>query len=716
MLSFQSLPCRLTAVVVVDHAKIQRVRHNVHHTLRLSIEEQRLADEFEGKPTVADALIVGSGLAGLTAALTVLDRGGRVIIFEKEPILGGNSNKASSGINACCLPQEQWNNDTLSLFRHDTVTSAGDVANINLIDTLVDNSAPAIQWLHEHVKVDLSVLSQLGGHSRQRTHRSPQGFVGAEIMQAMERAIRAYEPSGLVSIHTDTQVTKMISNDEGRVLGVISESSHGHYGRIRADHVVLATGGFASDRSSGSLLEKYRPDLLQIAATAGSFSTGDGIILGEQAGATTRDMEKIQLHPTGFVDPLDPENPNKVLAAEVLRGVGGILIDRTGHRFCNELGTRSYVTDRMSRHDVQFASSRLRWNSPSVPTFHLILSQQAALEADKHVAVYERKGLLKKVRGIGNLAKVIEVSQSSLEETFLSYKNAASNGEDEFGKTSFRGVPQDLQRETFFVGLVTPVLHYCMGGIQIDSNGSVIGRSGIAIEGLHAAGEVTGGVHGENRLGGNSLLECAVFGRIVGQNIPLDESRISQSVQVDNSVGNGPVGAISREELAQHSTTDDCWVAIHGKVFDLTAFANHHPGGTRSIQQLAGTDGTLAFDMAHHPHILDGIKHHVMGIFEAESSIKDERDVVVDEVHFDRLPKISWYDLQRHKSGTWVALFGVVYDLSQFDHPGGNFILRKSSGGDATQHYSVFHEPKKLEMIRSFAVAKLGEQAGEVTG
>merc|ERR1712232_1056300 len=121
-----------------------------------------------------------------------------------------------------------------------------------------------------------------------------------------------------------------------------------------------------------------------------------------------------------------------------------------------------------------------------------------------------------------------------------SYQNAASKGYDEFGKTSFRGVPDtDLETETFYVGIVTPVLHYCMGGIKIDNEGNVIKEDGSIIKGLHAAGEVTGGVHGNNRLGGNSLLECTVFGTIVGEKIPVKKTTVPAPAAMERMGGAG---------------------------------------------------------------------------------------------------------------------------------------------------------------------------------
>ena len=282
-----------------------------------------------------DAIVIGTGLAGLSATLNILDRGGRVVVIEKEHLLGGNSNKASSGINACC-PGNSTTDDDLNTFTDDTTKSAGIAAQPQLIQTLVENSSSAVTWLKERVGVDLSLIAQLGGHQHKRTHRPKNGMVGAEVIYGMQKAVKKFENSGMVKIYTDAKVTKLVQEDDGSVVGVeiedLSVKDRNLPSQINATSVILATGGFASDRSENSYLSTYRPELLKMPATAGSFSTGDGISLATSLGAGVIDMDKVQIHPTGWVDPRDPENTNKVLAAELMRGVGGVLINSDGKR------------------------------------------------------------------------------------------------------------------------------------------------------------------------------------------------------------------------------------------------------------------------------------------------------------------------------------------------------------------------------------------------
>lgn len=584
-----------------------------------------------------DAIVVGTGLAGLTATLNILDRGGRVVLVEKEHNVGGNSNKASSGINACrndtmaqapsvsstssqsvsIVPSE----DYLESFIGDTIKSAGLAARPDLIDTLVKNSWSAVTWLKERVGVDLSLVAQLGGHRYKRTHRPKNGMVGAEIIYGMQKAVREYEKTGQVKILTDTKVLNLIISNEGNVTGVqveyLTDGNEDQPNELKAANVILATGGFAADRSDDSLLSQYRPELLEMPATAGPYSTGDGVALATAAGAGLVDMDKVQIHPTGWIDPQDPSNPNKILAGELMRGVGGILLNDQGKRFCNELGTRSYVTDKMLHHDSYYAKHKTWKKDNELQSFALILSSTAASEGKKHVDHYVHKGLMSRLEGVGALAKWMKQDVNILKRTLSQYIVDAGKGFDEWGKKAFQGLPdEDFENEIFYAGMVTPVLHYCMGGITIDKEGNVLNEDRQPIRGLHAAGEVTGGVHGNNRLGGNSLLECTVYGTIVGKKIPVSKTPIDfyhsegEKVQVERILPE-----ISSMELRKHNTEDDCWVAIHGHVYDLSDFAESHPPGAESIYKLGGTDGTEAFQSIHNQGMLDDFEEDLLGVF-----------------------------------------------------------------------------------------------------
>jgi len=321
-------------------------------------------------------------------------------------------------------------------------------------------------------------------------------------------------------------------------------------------------------------------------------------------GADTVDIKNVQVHPTGFIDPKFPDATMKTLCAEILRGVGGILIDSKGQRFVNELGTRDYVTQTMKDH----GKGNLKYS--------LILNEEAANKASIHVPMYSRKGLLTKYSSIEELAKALNIDSQVLKQTFLDYNKAGTEGKDQFGKTYFHSLP--FEEGAYYVGTVTPILHYCMGGLKIDSNGNVISTKGQKIEGLYAIGETTGGLHGKTRLGGNALTECVVFGLVVGKSIPITSKQIQNKQSSSSTQSNTATSPskqqpqqlrlITKEELAKHNSKDDLWIAVRGKVYDYTTFLDEHPGGPESLLKVAGMDGTVPFDEVHTPAFLEAIE------------------------------------------------------------------------------------------------------------
>ena len=673
------------------------------------------ATSIDDKP---DAIIIGSGLAGLAAALNILDRGGKVVIIEKEHRLGGNSNKASSGINACCHQNSTYG-DLLESFKNDTIRSAGSAVQPQLIDVLVSKSGEAVTWLKERVGVDLSLLAQLGGHSHKRTHRPSNGMAGAEIMYGMQKAVRSFEKTGRVTILVDTRVTQLLTDANGRVIGVESKNlMSDHIEQLMGNNVVLATGGFAADRSSGSYLEQYRPELMNMPATAGDFSTGDGVSLATSLRAGVIDMDKVQIHPTGWVDPTDPDNKSKILAAELMRGVGGLLFNKEGKRFCNELGTRSYVTDKMLQHSDHYATTG-QWDKDSpLESFTLVLSSSAAEDGMKHVDLYTHKGLLTKIEGLSALAEWMGVNKEVIRKSMNQYQESAVKGVDEWGKVEFRGIPKkDLESETFFAGRVTPVLHYCMGGIKIDSEGNVLTDEGKRIEGLHAAGEVTGGVHGNNRLGGNSLLECTVFGTIVGKKLPIKGIRNVQSglratTSKQLKSANNEHRMVSIEELQMHNNEGDCWVAINGIVYDFTEFAEEHPAGAESIYVLAGKDGSEAFGAVHNDRILEDFQDEIIGRLEISLNVlsKEESNVLTKSEE-GNIRDITSAELRLHNTtfDCWVALHGDVYNITEFakTHPGGPKLIHKLAGSDGTTSFDAVHSAVRLSLVEDHKIGEL---------
>lgn len=611
-------------------------------------------------------IVVGGGLAGLSAAHTVLEHGGSVVVLDKNSFLGGNSTKATSGINGA-LTSTQVKlgiQDSAEKFYEDTARSARDRLRPELVRVLTHGSGPAVDWLQNRFGLDLSLVSRLGGHSFPRTHRGKEKFPGMTItyglMEKLEELCKT-QPNRARLI-TKAKVTKLLF-ENGNVVGAEYERE----GKLFTESgpVIIATGGYAADFSDDSLLKKYRPDLWDmsnantLATTNGDHCTGDGIKISQLIGANAVDMDSVQVHPTGLVDLTEPQAKVKFLAAEALRGVGGILLDKNGNRFCDELGHRDYVTGMM-------------WKNQG--PFRLVLNGAASKEIEWHCKHYCGRGLMKKFSSGAEVAKDMGISVKDLENTFKQYNEVAKTKKDPFGKKFFQNVPLDINDE-FHVSIVVPVLHYTMGGLEVNAEAEVQAAGKKTIPGLFAAGEVVGGVHGANRLGGNSLLDCVVYGRVSGasaarhllQNLSTQKqdrrvavmSQHIKDFQVTltlswNGNENPSVSAstatasvaqpeqqqqttsapaqtqapaktqlkeYTAEEVAKHNTEKDCWVIIRGQVLDATSFLKDHPGGKKAILMYAGKDATAEFDMLHKPDVIEKYAPEtVIGVLKGHSA------------------------------------------------------------------------------------------------
>jgi len=472
------------------------------------------------------AIVVGGGLAGMSAANQVVECGGRVILLDKSSFCGGNSSKATSGINGSetRTQKNKGVKDSNELFLADTLK--GGAKKPEIAKVLCMNSGADVDWLVDKFNLDLSLLARLGGHSMPRTHRGAERFPGMTITYALiQMCEKVAEKTGRSKIVNKAKATQLLMNGDS-CIGLVYEKggvSGKEYGPV-----ILATGGFGADFTQQSLLAKYRPDLLHLPTTNGEHCTGDGIKMGEAIGSKTIDLEWVQVHPTGLVKPDDPDAKIKFLAAEALRGVGGIVINAEGKRFANELGRRDYVTGEM-------------WKSK--PPFRLCLNKAASDEIIWHCKHYTGRGVMKYYASGEALAKDMGISVDVLVKVHEDHHAASKKQEKDpeggpwpaypsgkswddasgptgSGKKFFHNVlPGDkVKTQEFYVAIITPVIHYCMGGLEVDKDAKVIsGKTGKAIPGLYAAGEVAGGVHGNNRLGGNSLLDCVVFGRVAAK-------------------------------------------------------------------------------------------------------------------------------------------------------------------------------------------------------
>merc|ERR1712054_655774 len=310
------------------------------------------------------------------------------------------STKATSGINGANTKTQraQGIKDSVEIFSNDCLK--GGAKKPELVKVLCENSGRDVEWLMDKFDLDLSLVARLGGHSQPRTHRGKERFPGMTITYALIQMLeKVSEKTDRARIVTKAEVFELIQNGKA-VVGCKYKKG----GAVEKEFgpVIFCSGGFGADFGASSLLAKYRPDLLHLPTTNGEHCTGDAIKMGEAIGGKTIDLEWVQVHPTGLVKPDDPDAKVKFLAAEALRGVGGVLIDREGKRFANELGRRDYVTGRM-------------WKNK--PPFRLCLNSKASKEIHWHCEHYKGRGVMKYYANMQALCTETGINPETLKKT-----------------------------------------------------------------------------------------------------------------------------------------------------------------------------------------------------------------------------------------------------------------------------------------------------------
>ena len=483
----------------------------------------------------ADVVVVGAGGAGMTAAITAAAEGKSVVILESQSMVGGNSVRATGGMNAgktvyqdenefgesagvektlktaaekyadnetitalAKTVSEQWAAyqanptgyfDSVELMELDTMIGGKGINDPELVETLCANSADAIDWLDEH-GITLHNVSSFGGASVKRIHRpvNAEGktvSVGSYMIPLLQENC---EKAG-VKMMLDTTATEILTDANGAAVGVKATGASGETVTVNAKAVVLTTGGFGANLD---MVVKYKPELKGFMTTNAPGIQGQGIEMAQAIGAATVDMDQIQIHPT-------VEANTAALITEGLRGDGAILINEEGQRFIDEVGTR----------DVVSAAEIAQTGS-----YSWLVVDQAMADASSVIQGYIKKGYTVTGATYEELGKAMGVDAAAFAETMEKWNGyVEAKNDPDFGRTSFAN---PLNTAPYYAVKVTAGVHHTMGGLKINANTEVLNEKGEVIPGLFAAGEVTGGVHGANRLGGNAVADFTVFGRIAG--------------------------------------------------------------------------------------------------------------------------------------------------------------------------------------------------------
>ncbi|MGM0125966.1 fumarate reductase flavoprotein subunit [Enterococcus sp. AZ194] len=506
----------------------------------------------EDEEYTTDVVVVGAGGAGLTAASKVLQEGKNVIVVEKFPAVGGNTVRTGGPMNAAdpqwqkefaAIPGESHTlkemlemdeNQIDSEYRQDfrdlqkeiqayLNTNSGQEGQLfdsklfyrmqtylggkrkdlngqpiygqyDLVKILTDRSLESVEWLEEiGVEFDRKDVTMPVGALWRRGHK-PLKNEGYAYVSALTTFVE--EHGG--TIITDTPVKELLV-ENGKVCGVIGEGMNGQAITIHAQAVVLASGGYGANTKMLKQYNTYWSEIEDEIKTSNSPAiTGDGILLGQSVGADLVGMGFSQMMPVS-----DPET-GALFSGLQVPPQNFVMVNKQGKRFVNEYGSRDTLTQAAIDNGGLFyliADEKIKETAYNT-------SQE---KIEKQVVA----GTLHRANTLEELAEKLGMDPVVFVETIKNYNHAVEIGEDsEFGKDVF---DLKVEQAPFYATPRKPAVHHTMGGLKIDTKTHVLNEAGQVIDGLYAAGEVAGGIHAGNRLGGNSLTDIFTFGRIAGQ-------------------------------------------------------------------------------------------------------------------------------------------------------------------------------------------------------
>ena len=459
-----------------------------------NFEKEAEAKEKKDSTQDTDVVVVGGGGAGFASALTAKENGANVVLLEKMPQTGGNT-LISGGEMAAPeneLQEKEGIEDSKELFADDVKEAGG---NPELIDNLADKATDAAYWLRDDVGVKwLDNLMFFGGHSVKRS-LIPEEHSGNELIK---NYLNKCEELG-IDVITDADVKEILSKDN-KVTGIKAETEDGDL-TINAKSVVLATGGFGAN---DDMTYEYDHEIDEhVKSTNAPGATGDGILMAEKLGADTVDMDQIQLYPICDVD------TGRILYTGDTRLVGGaLLVNKEGDRFVEELGTRREISLAIKAQTDHVGY--LLWDEKSN-------EETGTMESNPDEAEEEfEKGNLYKADTIEELAEHFDIDKDELLKTVETFNENSKKEEDP--DFNLRMLGWTVDEGPYYMLKAAPAVHHTMGGLKINKEAEVLNKDDEWIEGLYAAGEVTGGIHGSNRLGSAAIADITVYGRIAGEN------------------------------------------------------------------------------------------------------------------------------------------------------------------------------------------------------
>ncbi len=459
----------------------------------VSNNSSEMADSYD-----ADVVIVGAGGAGLSAAITAAENGAKVIVLEKMNNVGGNTliSGGEMAVPGNWLQKKEGIEDSVETFYNDILKGGDNENDPELVRVIAENALNAAEWLKDDVNVTFEdYMLFFGGHSVKRS-LVPLNASGVELIEKL--TVKA-ESLG-VEIYTNTQAKKLVVEND-KVVAVKAENNGKEISFNAKNGVILASGGFGSNLE---MRIANNPEMDEkILSTNSVGSTGDGITMAEEIGAQTVDMQYIQTYPT-----CDPETGTLLYVGDVRLEGRAILVNLEGKRFVEELERRDVIS--LATTEQTGGVSYMYFDEASM---------QAAGVAESHKTEYENlieRGILVKANSVKEAAEHFGIDAEELQKTIDRYNSYCETGKDlEFNK---RGKLIAFEEGPCYIMKSAPAIHHTMGGLKINKEAQVLDKNNNVINGLYAAGEVTGDIHGTNRLGSDAIADIVIFGRIAGEN------------------------------------------------------------------------------------------------------------------------------------------------------------------------------------------------------
>ncbi len=454
----------------------------------------------EDVDTTVDVVVIGAGGAGLAAGVSANQAGASVLVLEKMGKVGGNTILSGGALNAVDEGSETAlsHEDSVELHYTQTLEGGDNVGDPELVRIMVEKAWDGVEWLQGLGMDFLPDPFTVTGGMWPRAHK-PAEPVGTGFFKTYMAYVDSHDN---IDVMLNAKAEHLII-EEGRVVGVTGTGTTGNKITVRANKgVVLATGGFALNVQMRQEYNTIWPDLSEsLKSTNHPGATGDGIELALEANAQLVDMGLIQLLPIG--DPVSGSLSGNIEQDVEKR----IFVNTNGDRFVNEGGRRDEMTVALLEQPNHLMYTIV--DSHSYPTGDVRNNFNESIDE------LVEAGRAYKADTLEELAEKIGVPSENLIASVENFnKHVESKETDEFGRTLYS---EKIDKAPFYAGPRVPTVHHTMGGVKINTNAQVLDGEGNAVAGLYAAGEVTGGIHGANRLGGNALTDILVFGRIAGQ-------------------------------------------------------------------------------------------------------------------------------------------------------------------------------------------------------